>query len=549
MSNEAVELQDAHHDAGHHIDRWIPPISDLDSSPFIQINGVAGDHADLSGGWAPPQILPQILQSAPSTFLSRSAPDDDDSLSRYMADYGARLTSLHDALSRSLRRYNELALSRQEVLLLRSRVQYDWTRCVDQRRFVSESHEAFMHEATSIYRALDSDHSTVMLGKLLTQADNDYKRHEELLLETRGVEKQLSEAEYALQGKETQMAQAAQRSIDLLSQFELPNPGQYQPSIAPSEEREKEVPFLVQNYFDKAGDVRLERERIMDLEVEHRQERARRILLEDQEQALDISEEEFEDDFNKQISEAETALQEAFRKSETAKQCCLDDGLDPELYRFNKGSSGAASSRSPSEPKEENAPGTPLAVITSQTVPPSLNPLFDVIPYGQLFNNEGIPAISEAYQASAPPSVLSQALSTNQQRKTSTPLGDRILGWMDEFPVKEASANETLAKDASTQTLSLSRSKSSESYSSPILEKREDGTIGVNRVASYSLRKQQRGPVLTSALNSETKTARARRSFPNSQPITGINTPWFRPWEFSYEDALDNLRRLSGSES
>lgn len=536
MSNELVSSNAVHAAQAQPIDVLLQPLSDADTSSFVHVDGLLRDLGNLPGAWETQHTIPPSYAEATSTFPPQSSNDELDSLVQHAAHRAEKLADFRNGASKLLRRYNEVAPSRADVLLLRSRVEYDWTLFVDSRRFVSDSHQAVVEEARAICEA--TGHSTAKLDILLGQASQDHKRHEDLLKKTFEIETQLSNAEYSLSRKEHRMAKAALNLIEQLNQFDLPNPAASQPSTAPSVVLEKEIPALVQNYFERAGDVGLERERIMELEVDHREERAARMFQEDQEITLVLSQDEFEEAYNKKLTDAEAALQEAIRKSENAKQVCIDADLDPEQYRFTTRDADDGADRSISDAEEYQTHETGLPTVMPNDAAQYLSLPLDNLALDQLARDEEIPTISAAVQASAPPSILSQGLSTTQHRIAHAPLHDRITGWMDHVAVE----------GGSTQPRPLSRTKSSESYTYPlVLEQRGDGTVGVDRAASHSRRQQRRGLGQHRNGHAGPKNSSIRRSFPPTPHPEELNIPFLQPWEGTHQDALDEIRRLSQS--
>ena len=509
-----------------------------DTSSFVHVQDAVRDLVEASGGWAARQAPPTT--HPPSSFQPASSSHDDaslDSLMQHAAQHAEHLTALNHAASRFSRRYNKFSPLRAETLLLRSRVEYEWMMCSDQRRFVSESQDAFVREATLLCESLPPEYSTAKLLSLHAQVVRDHKRQGEHLVRTYDTETELSNLEYALQQKEFRLAQAAQRIVDTLGQLNLPEPAGSPPSTNPSVVNEEESPPLVQYYFDKAGDVGIERDKIIELELEHREERESRMFREDQDIKLQVSEDEFEETFNKQLAEAEAALAEALRRADNAKQVCIDANLDPELYRNKlRQVPAAGSDRSISDDEVPEAPGSPLPTAT-----PNGHASPSTLPLGSLAavkapSHDQFLTFQEPVQTVGPESLLSQGLSSQQLRQdNSAPFDDRIRGWMDNVTIEDGDAHAGL----------LSRSRSSEANSSPVvLEKGQDGTWRVNKAASHSRREQRRESqqrdhsAAVEDHGGEQRPILLKRSSSESKILV------LPSWDGSYQDAVDNIRGL-----
>ena len=518
-------------------DDHLPPFSD--TSSFVNVPDAVRDLVEASGGWLPPQAPPPT--HPPSSFQPPSSSHaETESLMQHAAQHAEHLTALSYAASSFSRRYNKFAPLRAEILLLRSRVEFEWMVCADQRRFVSESQDAFAREATLLCDSLPPEYSTAKLLSLQAQVVRDHKRQAENLMRTSDTETELSHLEFALQQKEFRLAQAAQRIADVLSQLNLPEPGGSPPSTQPSVVNEKEVPPLVQYYFDKAGDVGVEREKIMELELQHREERESRIFQEDQDTILQVSEEEFEEIFNKQLAEAEAALAEALRRAENAKQVCIDSNLDPDLYRDKLLQVPAGrSDRSRSDNQVPEAHESPLPTVT-----PNGHPSPSTLPLGSLAavkapSQDQFLTSEQPVQTVGLESFLSQGLSSQQLRQdNSAPFDDRIRGWIDDVSVEDGNAHTGL----------LSRSRSTETYPSPlVLEKRQDGTWRVNKAASQSRREERRESqqrdhaAYVEDHGGEQRPILLKRSSSESKVLV------LPSWEGSYQDAVDNIRGLRPS--
>lgn len=546
-------------------DNLLRPFSD--TSSYVNLQGLPLELLDGVDGRSTRH--PPLRNNAPSTFRaassSRAEPSEVDSLVRHAEQHAEQLAAIGGASSRFLRRYNKFARLRAEIQLLRSRMQFELTVFADQRRFVTESNESFLREATLIFESLPPapDYAVERLAALRAQVARDHDRQSDYVKKLFDTETEMNSLEYALQQKEFKLAQAAQRMADTLNQYPLPGRASSQPSTAPTLVDEEELPPQVQYYFETYGEIGIAREKIMELEIDHREERERRIFQAEQEVQLATSDDEFESTFSKRLIEAEMALQEAVRKADNAKQVCIDVNLDPDWYREQRMAGPKDSSdRSISDREEDEAPENFLGAndtpIPTVALYPEHSP--SILPEGVL-GVAATPSLSmlpldppevvettsmdpffaqtpERYIPLAREQSLAEGLSSRRHRQDRpAPFEDRIRSWIDTVSVEAGEPRSN----------SVTRSKSTEAHSSPIvLEQGEDGTIRVNRAESRSRRQQRREsqqkdndhlPV------SNTRTdERSRYLLKHSSSESHI---LFLPsWEGTYQNAQDNIRAM-----
>lgn len=419
-----------------------------------------------------------------------SSQHDLNCLVHQVEGYGQQYKSLEKSITSFLRRHDRLASLRAESLLLRSRMEFEWTVCVDQRRFVAESNEKFMREATNLCESLTAGpipgFSTAKLRGALDVMRRDHQRQAEHYARTYDTETQLSKLEYDLQQKEYRLAQAAQQVASLIHDFELGIPGASEPSVIASMVDHDDLPILVEYYFDKAGDVGIAREKITDLEIDHREETERRIFQEDQGLALPESDKEFEETFKKRLTEAETELAAALRKAGNAEQVCRDAGLDPDLYRSGLRSNLEAESvERISNDHELKVPQHPIlapdtcgrssvSAAAADSSPESIASL------PELENSMAFIPVSTTASMLESSSALSQHLG-RLNRKQTPRLGTRIQDWIQAIGVdggvrEELSSLSSKAPERSVPLISQTRRH---------LEKLCDG--GLRKARSVSL--------------------------------------------------------------
>lgn len=511
----------------------LPPFSD--TSSFVDIPEIVRELVGEAETNDASQTAAQT--NPPSSFQPPSSTQDDlDSLLRHAAQQGDHLTKLRAAASSFMRRHQRVAFLRNELLLLRSRAQFEWIGCTDQRRFVSESHERFLTEAEAVSKAPFAEISATKLMTIHDQVERDHNRQAEHLARTYNTESQLSTLEYSVQQKEFRLAQAAQKIIDALELIDLPEHGGSQSSAPPSLVNEDEIPSLVQYYFDRAGDVGLARDAIIDLQIEHREERERRQLQEDQGIRLPVPEDEFEDTFGKQVTEAEAYLTDTLRRAENAKQVCIDSDLDPELYRHrlrqrSTGSDHSISDAAEHDEQESQLPTeTPNANTSPLTLPVKNEEAVHMV-HGS-YTEPRFAAVTNPFDFVVPDSLILRQSLSDQNRPDAAPFQDRIIDWMDD--VNDGGVPETSSV--------IPRTKSFET----VLDQPDNAKWRINRATSNGWQQYQQELRKDYQAEPASRDGRTRRGTFQRSPSES-RASLLPEWNGSYQDAFHSIRDLAVS--
>jgi hypothetical protein len=219
----------------------------------------------------------------------------------------------------------------------------------NQRLFVTESQDAFLQEAEAILQWLPPEAPLEKLQTLHDQVQRDHERRGQHVQKTQEIEIEMSEKEYKLQKKVLLLAEDAKRLSEIVDALELNSIAVEELSAASTvteAEREVKIPGLVQHYFEKLGDVGLEQERIINLEIDHRDSRVDRMNKYDQGRPPSMTDEEFENAFLRGMADAQAVYDEAVRKADLARAVCIGEGLNPDDYR-----------KPPSETEKHNSQG------------------------------------------------------------------------------------------------------------------------------------------------------------------------------------------------
>ncbi|KAK4892810.1 hypothetical protein LTR27_008724 [Elasticomyces elasticus] len=233
---------------------------------------------------------------------------------------------------------------RQEVQLLRNQAHYALDALKDQRGFARVSQNDFMNELPNLLQKFpDSDalDRVQLLSQRVEQDQATVSRHETAFAELENV---LGEAEYRLVRKEGSYIKATHRLSDALQQSGIliegkltaPSMSNYsvRSSISLTRSPEEVHPSL-QLYFDKVGESKFMRERLSHVVMEHREQRVQREAQIDQGQDLQDTSDENKRDYSHDLFEVETALAEATLAVQTARNECLDHGIDLGPYEDN----------------------------------------------------------------------------------------------------------------------------------------------------------------------------------------------------------------------
>ncbi|KAF7185528.1 hypothetical protein HII31_13152 [Pseudocercospora fuligena] len=87
---------------------------------------------------------------------------------------------------------------------------------------------------------------------------------------------------------------------------------------------------LLEDYYEKARESNLLRNRIVQLDIEHQEQRTARLLQEEQDCPPSRSESHFEEDYSNARSPLMNKLQRALEETAVSRKLCLEAGLNPE---------------------------------------------------------------------------------------------------------------------------------------------------------------------------------------------------------------------------
>lgn len=311
------------------------------------------------------------------------------------------------------RRSTSLQSLREHVLLLRSRARDQWNQCQDYQRFVEDSQHAFAKAASE---GTDSN----QLTKLHEQVLSDHQAHNELCNQFIRMEAEIGDLEFSLGEKEAAVGSMARSMSRLLGDLGFHDPSDFVSAIesrpiSPSEGHSStDLHPLLQEYFDKAGDLNVFYERLGEVDSEFEDARLHMHHEQEQDRPVGISEAELESLYQHERSQIVAELETSSKLVEAAKVACLQEGLDPDNFRDRN-----AGKRSLDQPRFEESPDESPTPSTDQEVFPVL-----------------VQTTAET-----------ESLNLHNQRfppggDSAPPISDRIQNWVEGIELQDATANK-----------------------------------------------------------------------------------------------------------
>ncbi|EMC94044.1 hypothetical protein BAUCODRAFT_26260 [Baudoinia panamericana UAMH 10762] len=280
------------------------------------------------------------------TFPEQAGPVDSHQpriLSSAQATHHPGSLSLMKVVSRIARCHSKLAPLRDEKLLLRDQANYDTENVRLQRKLLFNAEAELMDGLASHMEALGSElHRLTDLQRLHQKVVEQRKIVDSIEFSRIAYEDKLNEIDYRLANKERSFVRSAQRLFDLLRESDIQNyPDAFSSLGSPAKSegsftldkpiRQNHHPLLV-DFLHKLGVLRYLRERLDYLVLEHQEDRTHRNFAADHEQALSLSDEQFEAHYNGDYEEAAIEVRRATEDLEAARALCIQEGLDVETH-------------------------------------------------------------------------------------------------------------------------------------------------------------------------------------------------------------------------
>nr|OQO30909.1 hypothetical protein B0A51_03192 [Rachicladosporium sp. CCFEE 5018] len=259
------------------------------------------------------------VQTIDSTLTNKSPP-----LSR-------RLMTLHAATESFARRNERLKRARNIDLSYGTELHHRWESCAHARRHYDESTTRLMQALDAVTKKVSLKRSAPKLKPLYDQVEADQVALKEQSAETKLLEIARSEHTVKVLGLEKQLDLAIHAIRVSLDDDEAvsrsASPG---PSISSAISTFTTAPHnhpLLEQFYDKAGDVNVMRERISDYQGSYMDDREQRIFLLDQDRPVDITDADFEAAYSMGLKQLEQDLAEAITEREIAFRDCAEAGI------------------------------------------------------------------------------------------------------------------------------------------------------------------------------------------------------------------------------
>jgi hypothetical protein len=183
------------------------------------------------------------------------------------------------------------------------------------------------------------------------RARDDYFRLEELSSHVQALENELTTLEETIERLELQLKVTSEKILSLLRHQDptTRDEGEYrdvnnalgapteQFSSDEGEDRASTTAShsnpLLDDYFDKAGNVKVEKGRLLELYKEHEEKRELRIHQQDQGMELPLTDAAFKNECDLEVKAARQAVQDAIILKQRAKQACRNRGIEPDQHR------------------------------------------------------------------------------------------------------------------------------------------------------------------------------------------------------------------------
>lgn len=279
------------------------------------------------------------------------------------------------------RRQAKLAPLRQEVQLLRDRANYEWEARTHERRHVRDSQKELMEELAAVFGQLSRDPAFSRLQSLYQQCLGDQQALADQIAVSRTVENELSSVQYRMMTEEKSFTKSVKKLLEAVHASGLDRTSSSLRSGPASQSPVSQIASppelhpLLADCYDKVGDVKLARERIAEIVLQHEEEQISRKFREDQGRPMDLSDETFFRNYERDVTEAGTALSNAVEAAEIARRACLESGFDvtdhiKQVFEPTEDADAAHSeSATPYLPDTASVPSLEFPVMTPGALP------------------------------------------------------------------------------------------------------------------------------------------------------------------------------------
>lgn len=266
-----------------------------------------------------PSIVP--LPTAGSEWSAGNAPAKDDL---------ERISQRQNA-ARLMRRLERHSTCLNDVRLLRSQVKSAWERFYRYRVQYVDSRRLYEHHIDPFTIRYSGASNIQGIELLRRHFDSDRDRLERQCAEAIDLEKQLEAKEEELEKREVAFAAAAND----MALHHSPSPGNEAALHSSPQSVPPATPRLdprLERYFDKAGDVKVMCERLLDLDQWRQETVATRELLSDRGEVMPLSNEDFEQDYLRKRAVIEEEVNLVIAEADQLREVCEQAGLNVTAY-------------------------------------------------------------------------------------------------------------------------------------------------------------------------------------------------------------------------
>lgn len=275
--------------------------------------------------------LSQTEKSLPQAASIRSGEGVDE-----ISDLRQNLQ--HQINATLVRRHARQSSCWNDVRLLRSQVRSAWERFHRYRAQYRESRRLYEREMDPITVRCSGMSLIEDIDSLRSRFDSDRERLEQQCAEAISLEKQLEARENDLEAIETDFLDAASKLVLITQQTSDSNVDQ-QLHVAESARPDSPGPHtprldpLLERYYDKAGDVKIMCERLLDLDEWRQEAVATRELLADRGEPLPIADDDFEKEYLRRRTIIEEEVNIVIAEADKLREKCEKAGLDVNAWQ------------------------------------------------------------------------------------------------------------------------------------------------------------------------------------------------------------------------
>ena len=292
----------------------------------------------------------------PPQLLHPHGPDNVDAPEKRSTSWPAARRSqgfvpLQKRIESFQRRSDRLASLRERAFSIRMELKFLRNNYRQQHKFVDESQRNLNDHIEQMMKSDDFISTRDEYLLYYARARDDYLRLEEQSSKLQAFENDLTNVEETIERQEKQLRQTSDRILRVLHHLgpttrdegderDVPNtlvaPSEYFSSEDEGDHESTKSSHgnpLLDDYFDKAGNVKVAKGRLLELFKEHEDKRADRIHQQDQGVDLLDSDADFERQCEIERKAAEKDIQHAIILRDKAKATCRENGIDPDLHR------------------------------------------------------------------------------------------------------------------------------------------------------------------------------------------------------------------------